>query len=79
MAYGIDSMAHRLSIEAGGTTIGVNAAGLMHLYPTGNLSRIQLLLSRVCDLGISLNTRPLPYLFPIRNRIIAGICIYPGG
>jgi DNA processing protein len=74
MAYGIDSMAHRLAVREKTGTIGVNAGGLLHLYPSGNMA----LIKKIIDQGgiiseFSLDVIPRPFLFPIRNRIIAGI------
>jgi DNA processing protein len=74
MAYGIDSMAHRLAIKENTGTIGVNAGGLLHLYPPGNITLIR----KIIDQGgiiseFPLDMAPRPFLFPIRNRIIAGI------
>ncbi|MEI6614056.1 MAG: DNA-processing protein DprA, partial [Chrysiogenales bacterium] len=55
-------------------TIGVNAGGLLHLYPSGNMA----LINKIIDHGgiiseFPLDVVPRPFLFPIRNRIIAGI------
>jgi DNA processing protein len=74
MAYGIDSMAHRLAIREKSGTIGVNAGGLLHLNPPGNMA----LIKKIIDQGgiiseFPLDVVPRPFLFPIRNRIIAGI------
>jgi DNA processing protein len=74
MAYGIDSMAHRLAVREKTGTIGVNAGGLLHLYPAGNMA----LIKKIIDQGgiiseFPLDVVPRPFLFPIRNRIIAGI------
>ena len=74
MAYGIDSMAHRLAVRENTGTIGVNAGGLLHLYPQGNMA----LIKKIIDQGgiiseFPLDVIPRPFLFPIRNRIIAGI------
>jgi len=74
MAYGIDSMAHRLAIREKSGTIGVNAGGLLHLNPPGNMA----LIKKIIDAGgiiseFPLDVVPRPFLFPVRNRIIAGI------
>jgi DNA processing protein len=74
MAYGIDSMAHKIAIREKGKTIGVNAGGLLHLYPAGNIG----LIGRIKEMGciiseFALDLIPRPFYFPIRNRIIAGI------
>ncbi len=74
MAYGIDSMAHKIAIKEGGTTIGVNAGGLLHLYPAGNQGLIDRIVETGCVISeFSLDLIPRPFYFPIRNRIIAGI------
>jgi DNA processing protein len=76
MAYGIDSMAHRLAVRESTGTIGVNAGGLLHLYPSGNMSLIR----KIIDQGgviseFPLDVVPRPFLFPVRNRIIAGVAL----
>ncbi len=75
MAHGIDAAAHRETLNAGGITIGVNAGGLFNLYPASQRS----LIARIGERGaviseFPLDTVPRPHLFPIRNRIIAGMC-----
>lgn len=74
MAYGIDSMSHREAVGGGGKTIGVNGGGLLHIYPSGNSSLIRKILSNGCVVSeFPLEMEPRPHLFPIRNRIIAGM------
>ncbi|HNX96583.1 MAG TPA: DNA-processing protein DprA [Candidatus Aminicenantes bacterium] len=75
MAHGIDATAHRETLSAGGVTIGVNAGGLFNLYPAAQRS----LIDRIVKTGaviseFPLATVPRPHLFPIRNRIISGLC-----
>jgi DNA processing protein len=74
MAFGIDSMAHHLALREKSWTIGVNAGGLLHLNPPGNIG----LLKKIIDHGgiiseFPLEVTPRPFLFPIRNRIISGL------
>lgn len=74
MAYGIDSMAHKLAVGENTGTIGVNAGGLLHLHPAGNMA----LIAKIIEHGgviseFPLDVVPRPFLFPIRNRIIAGV------
>ena len=74
MAYGIDSMAHRAAIRENGFTIGINAGGLLHVNPPGNRG----LIDKIIDHGgviseFPLDVIPRPFLFPIRNRVIAGV------
>ncbi len=74
MAYGIDSMSHREAIKNCGKTIGVNAGGLLKIYPSGNSSMIKNILCNGCVVSeFPLKTEPRPHLFPVRNRIIAGM------
>ena len=74
MAYGIDSMAHKIALRVTGNTIGVNAGGLLHLYPSGNIELIRQIIEKGCIISeFSLDTVPRPFYFPVRNRIIAGI------
>ncbi len=74
MAYGIDSMAHEITLRETGNTIGVNAGGLLHPYPAGQRGLIGQIMEKGCVISeFSLDTVPRPFYFPIRNRIIAGI------
>jgi len=74
MAYGIDSMAHKVALREEGSTIGVNAGGLLHLYPAGNIALVRQVIEKGCVISeFSLDTIPRPFYFPIRNRIIAGV------
>ena len=74
MAYGIDSMAHRIAVRENGKTIGVNAGGLLHPYPAGNRSLIDRILKNGCIITeFPLDVTPRPFFFLVRNRIIAGI------
>ncbi|MEN8222160.1 MAG: DNA-processing protein DprA [Acidobacteriota bacterium] len=74
MAYGIDSMSHREAVATGGKTIGVNAGGLLKIYPSGNSTMIGKVLDNGCVVSeFPLETEPRPHLFPVRNRIIAGM------
>jgi len=74
MAYGIDSMAHKIAVREKAKTIGVNAGGLLHLYPAGNIGLIERIKEAGCIISeFALDVIPRPFYFPIRNRIIAGI------
>lgn len=78
MAYGVDSVAHRLCIETGAPTIAVLGCGVddASLYPRGNKTLAQEIL-KTGGLIISEYKPGTPaYIgqFPARNRIIAGLC-----
>lgn len=74
LAYGIDVLAHRLSIKHDVPTVGVLGHGLDIIYPAAHRE----LASRMLDKGGLLTefpsgTAPERNNFPARNRIIAGL------
>ena len=75
LASGIDTIAHREALNSKGKTIAVLANGLDKIYPPTNTHLAQEIISSG-GLIIS-ETRPYrraeSFLFPIRNRIIAGL------
>lgn len=77
MARGIDACAHRGAIEAGGHTLAVLGSGIDVPYPKSNNDIYSNLLERGGLVSeYLLGTEPLAYHFPMRNRIIAGLCDY---
>jgi DNA processing protein len=75
LAYGIDAIAHRKSLQQGLPTVGVVAHGLDMLYPAAHksLAREMTLHGGVLTEFPSA-TKMHPTLFPLRNRIVAGLC-----
>lgn len=74
LAYGIDSIAHRKTLEEGGKTIAVLGSGLCHIYPSEHTD----LAKEIAQKGLLVSEKPpatLPskYTFIERNRIIAGL------
>jgi len=75
LALGVDSIAHRAALEAGGKTIAVLANGLDTIYPATNK---QLALKIAENDGAIIseyepNVPPLQYRFLERNRIVSGL------
>jgi DNA processing protein len=76
MAFGIDKMAHEAAINCGGRTIAVLSGGVDSPSPRSNRSIYQNILNHGCvisEYGLSCDI--FAGMFPIRNRIIAGISI----
>ncbi|GBG94875.1 DNA processing protein [Ligilactobacillus salitolerans] len=74
-AMGIDSVAHQTTLQAHGQTIAVIGTGLDLTYPRGN----EQLQTQISSQGLllteyELGQKPLAFHFPMRNRIIAGLC-----
>jgi len=74
-ARGIDAWVHEETLRYNGSTIAVMGCGLAHCYPSEHASLFDAI---VLGGGALLSpfppqVAPLPGLFPVRNRIIAGI------
>ncbi|HAE40251.1 MAG TPA: DNA-protecting protein DprA [Candidatus Riflebacteria bacterium] len=76
LALGIDTHAHRGALEAEATTVAVLANGPDVIYPRGN-RRIR---DAILKKGAIISEYPpgviaRPWHFPVRNRIISGMCL----
>ncbi|GAA3629888.1 DNA-processing protein DprA [Lactobacillus hamsteri] len=74
LAKGVDSFAHKATLENNGKTIAVVGNGLNHYYPMQNHT----LQDQIIDKGLLISeylpdTPPRPFRFPQRNRILAGL------
>lgn len=74
MARGIDGFCHREALKRGGSTIAVLGAGPDVAYPPEHRQ----LHREIAEQGLIVSefppgTKPSPGLFPLRNRIIAGL------
>ena len=75
LAYGIDAIAHKAALEAGGITIAVMAGGLHSIYPAGHTG----LAGEIVEKGGALlsehevGVEAFKYHFLARNRIVSGL------
>jgi DNA processing protein len=74
MARGIDTVAHKSCLAAGGATIAVLGCGVDVVYPSENRK----LAAEIAATGTLLSEFPMgsvafPQNFPIRNRVISGL------
>lgn len=74
LAVGIDSMAMRGALSAGGSVVGVMGCGVDVGYPAANRSLLLDTQQRGCLISeFPPGTPPLRWNFPKRNRIISGL------
>lgn len=74
MARGIDTYAHKGTLENGGYTCAVLGSGIDVVYPKENKRLYDTIVEKGCIISEFLpSTKPLPYNFPVRNRIISGL------
>jgi len=75
LAYGIDAVAHKKSLAIGIETVGVLGHGLNRIYPAQHRQ----LAEKMLDQGgllteFTSDSKPEASHFPMRNRIVAGMC-----
>ena len=75
LAFGIDAIAHRGALDAGGVTIAVLANGLDTIYPSSHMSLAKEIIQRggaiVSEYGPTVKARQFQFL--ARNRIVSGL------
>lgn len=77
LARGVDSVAHAECLRLGGRTVAVLAHGLDWVYPRENAGLAEKIVDSDGALVSQLEegVRPERYFFPLRNRLIVGMCL----
>jgi DNA processing protein len=77
LAYGIDGVAHRATVKAGGKTVAVLGSGIDWIYPSDHKG----LAAKIAETGgaviseFPLGEAPEMGNFPVRNRIVSGLSL----
>lgn len=76
LAYGIDAIAHKFSVKQQLPTVAVLAHGLDKIYPSQHTALAKEMIAGGGGLLTEFRkeTKPDRHNFPIRNRIVAGMC-----
>ncbi len=74
MAAGIDKISHEIALKNGNRTIAVLGSGIDVIYPQINHNLYYDIIQNGAVISeFPVGTKPYPYNFPYRNRIISGI------
>ena len=74
LARGIDGIAHRGALKAGGRTLAVLAGGLSRIYPPEHTDLAEEVVTAGALLTeASMHMEPMAGMFPARNRLISGL------
>ncbi|MDO4632870.1 MAG: DNA-processing protein DprA [Eubacteriales bacterium] len=75
MAYGVDGIAQSACLDAGGRSFAVLGSGVDLCYPKEHYALYEQIQRQGCLISeYPPGTQPLPSHFPLRNRIISGLC-----
>jgi len=74
LAFGVDTLSHKIALDEGGKTIAVLGTGLDRIFPAINRSLSEKIIQNGALISeYPLGTPPLKQHFPWRNRIISGL------
>lgn len=74
LAAGIDGKSHQGALDTVGSTIAVMGTGINRCYPAENKHLYHNILEKgLIITEFFLDEKPLPYHFPLRNRLISGL------
>ncbi|WP_408954560.1 DNA-processing protein DprA [Natroniella sp. ANB-PHB2] len=75
LAYGIDTAAHQGALKSG-VTYAILGSGVDVIYPKENEGLAQKIMKQGAVISsFPLTTKPIGKNFPLRNRIISGLCL----
>ncbi|MBN2461742.1 MAG: DNA-processing protein DprA [Candidatus Cloacimonetes bacterium] len=76
LAYGIDTVAHKSSLDNGGRTIAILGCGVEQIYPARNAGLAEMILNKGLLVSEYIpGSRIERWNFPARNRIISGLAL----
>lgn len=77
LALGVDTLAHQTALECRAKTIAVLGSGINQIYPSTNRKLAEKIIEQngLIVSEFPLNTPPLKFNFPRRNRIISGLSL----
>lgn len=75
MARGIDIAAHKGAINGKSKTMAILGCGVNICYPSENIDIMKAIIKKGCVMSeYPINASPVAGNFPLRNRIISGLC-----
>ncbi len=77
LARGIDTVVQQATVDGGGQAVAVLGSGLAHIYPQENVPLARQIAENGAVISeFPMRTAPSRQTFPVRNRLIAGLCLH---